>query len=147
MKGLLFLFFSILLMDLITIALFLSPLSTAVDPTPEVGSAAWYDAPYTPNACKIGEEHLAPDGLYAAVDEGLWNKTGNPCGSKVQVRCIEGPDTCHYGTNLTATITDRLQQMVSEPSSFDVRLVLSKKAYGSIADSSRDSIKVQFQLL
>ncbi|GLT55687.1 hypothetical protein SLA2020_287850 [Shorea laevis] len=130
---------------LITIALPLSSLSTAVDP-PEVGSAARYDPPYTPNVCGIDEEHLPSNGLVAAVDEELWNKAGTPpCGATFQVRCIEGLDVCRYGTTVNVTITNRIQKMISAPSSSGVRFALSSKAYGSIADPAKDSIRIQYQ--
>ncbi|GLU15446.1 hypothetical protein SLE2022_319360 [Rubroshorea leprosula] len=132
---------------LIAIALPLSLLSTAVDP-PEVGSAARCDPPYTPNACGIDEEHLPSNGLVGAVDEELWNKAGTPpCGAIFQVRCIEGPGACRYGTTVNVTITDRIRQMVSAPSSPGVRFALSSKSYGSIADPGKDSIKIQYQKL
>ncbi|GKV50845.1 hypothetical protein SLEP1_g57528 [Rubroshorea leprosula] len=75
---------------LVTAVLPLAPLSTAVDPL-EVGFAARYDSPYSPNACGYDEEHLPSDGLFGAVDEVLWNKTGTPCGTIYQLRCISGP--------------------------------------------------------
>ncbi|GKV16448.1 hypothetical protein SLEP1_g27088 [Rubroshorea leprosula] len=130
---------------LITTALALSPPSTAVDPS-EVGSAARYDSPYTPNACRYDEERLPSGGLFGAIDQVLWNK-GSQCGTIYQVRCISEAGACLYGTSINITIVDLLQKTVSEPSNYDVLFALSSKAYGLIADPAKDSIKIQFQRL
>lgn len=84
--------------------------------------------------------------LFGAAGDGIWDN-GAACGRQYLVRCIsaEQPRTCHPGQSIQIKIVDYAASTVSNPSASGTTIVLSDKAFGTIANSSATFINIEFQ--
>lgn len=84
--------------------------------------------------------------LFAAAGDGIWDN-GASCGRQYLVRCISAvdPGTCVIGQTIQIIIVDYASQAPSQPSAPGKTMVLSDTAFGTIANSSAQSINIEFQ--
>ncbi|MED6110023.1 hypothetical protein PIB30_039018 [Stylosanthes scabra] len=105
----------------------------------DVGTAASYSAPYLPSACYGREATEFPSSnLFAAAGDGIWDN-GAACGRQYLVRCISAaqPRTCIPDQSIQIKIVDYAPTATT--------LVLSDKAFGSLANTSAALINIEFQ--
>ncbi|MED6132623.1 hypothetical protein PIB30_020799 [Stylosanthes scabra] len=105
----------------------------------DVGTAASYSAPYLPTACYGTEATEFPSSnLFAAAGDGIWDN-GAACGRQYLVRCISAdqPRTCIPDQSIQIKIVDYAPTATT--------LVLSDKAFGSLANTSAALINIEFQ--
>ncbi|KAI5683366.1 hypothetical protein M9H77_04594 [Catharanthus roseus] len=114
----------------------------------DVGTAARYSPPYSPTACYGSEPTQFPSSnLFAAAGEGVWDN-GASCGRQYLVRCISSrlPGTCvPAGKTIQIIIVDYSRLAISPPSAPAKTIVLSDSAFAAIANSTADSINIDFQ--
>ncbi|XP_054821715.1 EG45-like domain containing protein [Prosopis cineraria] len=113
----------------------------------DVGTAAHYSPPYLPTGCYGGEALQFPSSnLFAAAGDGIWDN-GAACGRQYLVRCIsaEQPRTCIPQQSIQIKIVDYAVSTVSTPSATGTTMVLSQKAFQTIANSSAAFINIEFQ--
>ncbi|KAL9326261.1 hypothetical protein ACSQ67_006906 [Phaseolus vulgaris] len=84
--------------------------------------------------------------LFAAAGDGIWDN-GAACGRQYLVRCIsaEEPRTCIPDLSIQIKIVDYAASLVSPPSTAGTTMVLSDKAFGTIANASATVINIEFQ--
>lgn len=84
--------------------------------------------------------------LFAAAGEGIWDN-GAACGREYLVRCIsaEQPKTCIPDQSIQIKIVDYADSAVSAPSFMGTTMVLSDKAFETIANISATLINIEFQ--
>ncbi|THG12846.1 hypothetical protein TEA_018640 [Camellia sinensis var. sinensis] len=131
----------------------------------DVGTAAQYDPPYIPDkidlvtdfrsgfraatACYGSDPSQFPSSnLFAAVGDGIWDN-GASCGRQYLVRCISAtaPETCVVDQTVQIRVVDYVPTAASNPSAGGTTIVLSKTAFGAIANSSAALINIEFQQL
>ncbi|KAI9117508.1 hypothetical protein K1719_011674 [Acacia pycnantha] len=113
----------------------------------DVGAAAQYSPPYLPTGCYGGEALQFPSSnLFAAAGDGIWDN-GAACGRQYLVRCIsaEKPRTCIPQQSIQVKIVDYAVSTTSTPSATGTTMVLSQKAFQTIANSSAALINIEFQ--
>ncbi|QHO51370.1 EG45-like domain containing protein [Arachis hypogaea] len=113
----------------------------------DVGTAASYSPPYLPSKCYGTEATEFPSSnLFAAAGDGIWDN-GAACGRQYLVRCIsaEQPRTCIPDQSIQIKIVDYAATAVSAASASGTTLVLSDKAFGSIANTTAILINIEFQ--
>ncbi|XP_014508159.1 EG45-like domain containing protein [Vigna radiata var. radiata] len=113
----------------------------------DVGTSSRYSPPYLPSGCYGNEATQFPSSnLFAAAGDGIWDN-GAACGRQYLVRCIsaEEPMTCIPDQSIQIKIVDYAASAVSPPSTAGTTMVLSDKAFGSIANSSATLINIEFQ--
>ncbi|GMP60037.1 hypothetical protein CsSME_00023069 [Camellia sinensis var. sinensis] len=113
----------------------------------DVGTAAQYDPPYIPTACYGSDPSQFPSSnLFAAVGDGIWDN-GASCGRQYLVRCISAtaPETCVVDQTVQIRVVDYVPTAASNPSAGGTTIVLSKTAFGAIANSSAALINIEFQ--
>ncbi|XP_020242469.1 EG45-like domain containing protein [Asparagus officinalis] len=105
----------------------------------DVGTAAYYGRPYLPTVCFGSDSSQFPaNNLIAAAGEGLWDN-GASCGRQYLVRCLssETAGGCSgRGPMIQVTVVDEADALASMPSVNRTTLVLSRTAFGMIADIS-----------
>ncbi|KAL7239793.1 hypothetical protein ACSBR2_005629 [Camellia fascicularis] len=84
--------------------------------------------------------------LFAAAGDGIWDN-GASCGRQYLVRCISAtaPETCVVDQTVQIRVVDYVPTAASNPSAGGTTIVLSKTAFGAIANSSAASINIEFQ--
>lgn len=84
--------------------------------------------------------------LFAAAGDGIWDN-GAACGRQYLVRCIsaEQPRTCIPEQSIQIKIVDYASTAVSPPSAAGTAMVLSDKAFATIANASASLINIEFQ--
>ncbi|GJT26950.1 EG45-like domain containing protein, partial [Tanacetum coccineum] len=86
------------------------------------------------------------DSLFAAAGDGIWDN-GAACGRKYLVKCISGtePGACVSDEVIQVTIVDYAN--TSGPSNYhgSSTMVLSATAFGLIANSTADTISIEFK--
>ncbi|XP_027333680.1 putative EG45-like domain containing protein 1 [Abrus precatorius] len=84
--------------------------------------------------------------LFAAAGDGIWDN-GAACGRQYMVRCIsaEQPKTCVPDQSIQIKIVDYADTAVSPSSAGGTTIVLSDKAFGTIANTSATLINIEFQ--
>ncbi|KAL2338323.1 hypothetical protein Fmac_012769 [Flemingia macrophylla] len=125
------------------ILLFLLPHHSNAD----VGTASRYSPPYLPSGCYGTEASQFPSSnLFAAAGDGIWDN-GAACGRQYLVRCIsaEQPRTCIPDQSIQIKIVDYAATAVSQPSSAATTVVLSDKAFATIANTSATFVNIEFQ--
>ncbi|KAL3745069.1 hypothetical protein ACJRO7_014217 [Eucalyptus globulus] len=118
----------------------------------DVGTASHYTPPYQPTECYGGDPSQFPSSnLFAAAGDGVWDN-GAACGRQYLVRCISASKsgTCIPERTIQIKIVDYALSsssaaVASKQSVTGATLVLSQTAFGAIANSSVDSINVEFQ--
>ncbi|CAL5443156.1 unnamed protein product [Camellia sinensis] len=113
----------------------------------DVGTAAKYSPPYTPTACYGSDPSQFPSSnLFAAAGDGIWDN-GASCGRQYLVRCISAttPYACVPDQTIQIRIVDYAPAAASTPSATGTTMVLSETALGVIANSSANSINIEFQ--
>ncbi|KAJ1392367.1 RlpA-like protein, double-psi beta-barrel domain [Sesbania bispinosa] len=113
----------------------------------DVGTAARYSPPYLPSECYGSEATQFPSSnLFAAAGDGIWDN-GAACGRQYLVRCIsaEQPRTCIPDQSIQIKIVDYASSAVSPASATGTTIVLSDKAFGTIANTSATLINIEFQ--
>ncbi|KAI3409313.1 uncharacterized protein J3R85_019491 [Psidium guajava] len=118
----------------------------------DVGTASHYSPPYQPTECYGGDPSQFPSSnFFAAAGDGVWDN-GASCGRQYLVRCISASQagTCVPGRTIQIKIVDYALSTTSaaatsKQSATGATLVLSQTAFGAIANSSVDSINVEFQ--
>ncbi|KAJ1390186.1 RlpA-like protein, double-psi beta-barrel domain [Sesbania bispinosa] len=105
----------------------------------DVGTAARYSPPYLPT-------QFPSSNLFAAAGDGIWDN-GAACGRQYLVRCIsaEQPRTCIPDQSIQIKIVDYASSAVSPPSVTGTTIVLSDKAFGTIANTTANLINIEFQ--
>ncbi|XP_059461765.1 EG45-like domain containing protein 2 [Corylus avellana] len=112
----------------------------------DIGTAAQYDAPFSPTVCHGSDEAQFPSSeLFGSAGEEIWDN-GEACGRLYSVQCISAsdPTTCIPDRIIHVKIVDRALTSASRPSREDVTIVLSTGAFGMIADASATFINIQF---
>ncbi|KAG5027832.1 hypothetical protein JHK82_011466 [Glycine max] len=113
----------------------------------DVGTASRYSPPYLPSGCYGTEATQFPSSnLFAAAGDGIWDN-GAACGRQYLVRCIsaEQPRTCIPDQSIQIKIVDYAATAVSPASAGGTTMVLSDKAFGTIANTSAALINIEFQ--
>ncbi|KAI4344078.1 hypothetical protein L6164_011350 [Bauhinia variegata] len=113
----------------------------------DVGTSARYAPPYLPTTCYGGEATQFPSSnLFAAAGDGIWDN-GAACGRQYLVRCVsaEQPRTCIPDQSIQVKIVDYASSAVSAASAPSTTLVLSDKAFATIANTSAALINIEFQ--
>nr|KYP51151.1 EG45-like domain containing protein [Cajanus cajan] len=113
----------------------------------DVGTASRYSPPYLPSGCYGTEASQFPSSnLFAAAGDGIWDN-GAACGRQYLVRCIsaEQPRTCIPDQSIQIKIVDYAATAVSQPSATGTTIVLSDKAFGTIANTSATLVNIEFQ--
>ncbi|XP_022882261.1 EG45-like domain containing protein [Olea europaea var. sylvestris] len=113
----------------------------------DVGTASFYNPPYTPTACYGNDFSQFPSSnLFAAAGEGIWDN-GASCGRQYLVRCISAavPRTCIPGETIQVKIVDRAQTSVSRPTRGGVTMVLSNTAFRTIGRPPATSMNIELQ--
>ncbi|ESW26942.1 hypothetical protein PHAVU_003G160600 [Phaseolus vulgaris] len=113
----------------------------------DVGTSSRYSPPYLPSGCYGTEATQFPSSnLFAAAGDGIWDN-GAACGRQYLVRCIsaEEPRTCIPDLSIQIKIVDYAASLVSPPSTAGTTMVLSDKAFGTIANASATVINIEFQ--
>ncbi|KAL4557130.1 hypothetical protein LXL04_035301 [Taraxacum kok-saghyz] len=84
--------------------------------------------------------------LFAAAGDGIWDN-GAACGRQYLVRCISAaePGTCIPEQVIQVRIIDYALQMASPQTYDDTTMVLSDTSFGTIVNSTADSINIEFQ--
>lgn len=116
----------------------------------EIGTSGQYNPPFLPTACYGYDSGQFPsNNLFAAAGDGIWDN-GAACGRIYLVKCISGtePGTCVVGHEvIQVKIVDYAITSVSRPSIEGSTMVLSATAFRSIANSTADSISIEFKEL
>lgn len=104
----------------------------------DVGTATFYDPPYTPTACWGNDPNQFPSSnLFVAVGDGLWDN-GAACGRRYLVRCISGPNKPCKSPTIQVRVVDH--RNVGGRT-----MVLSNTAYDEVADSSKSGwVNIEF---
>ncbi|KAK7264986.1 hypothetical protein RJT34_32601 [Clitoria ternatea] len=113
----------------------------------DVGTAARYSPPYLPSGCYGTEATQFPSSnLFAAAGDGIWDN-GAACGRQYLVRCIsaEQPRICIPDQSIQIKIVDYAASAVSPSSAAGTTMVLSDKAFGTIANTSAPFVNIEFQ--
>ncbi|KAH1118043.1 hypothetical protein AAZX31_17G115200 [Glycine max] len=113
----------------------------------DVGTASRYSPPYLPSGCYGTEATQFPSSnLFAAAGDGIWDN-GAACGRQYLVRCIsaEQPRTCIPDQSIQIKIVDYAATAVSPASAGGTTMVLSDKAFGTIANMSATLINIELQ--
>ncbi|XP_022131452.1 EG45-like domain containing protein [Momordica charantia] len=113
----------------------------------DVGSATFYNPPYSPTACGGGDLSQFPtNNLFAAAGEGIWDN-GAACGRNYQVRCLSAtvPKACMPDQIIQITIVDRAATAVSKAASGGRTMVLSTTAYKSIVQGSTSFVNIEYR--
>ncbi|XP_059461387.1 putative EG45-like domain containing protein 1 isoform X1 [Corylus avellana] len=119
----------------------LAPLSNG-----DVGTAAQYEAPFSPTACYgTNEAQFLSSEEFGSAGKAIWDN-GEACGRLYEVQCISGPDptTCIPGQIIQVRIVDHALTSVSRPSWDDATMVLSTTAFGKISNASATFINIQY---
>lgn len=113
----------------------------------DVGTAAQYSPPYLPTTCfGIDPSQFPSNNLFAAAGDGIWDN-GASCGREYLVRCISATvaGSCRPGQTIQVKIVDYALSTTTPPSVSGTTIVLSETAFGNIANSSANSINIEFQ--
>ncbi|XP_021615006.1 EG45-like domain containing protein 2 isoform X1 [Manihot esculenta] len=94
----------------------------------------------------IDPSQFPSNNLFAAAGDGIWDN-GASCGREYLVRCISATvaGSCRPGQTIQVKIVDYALSTTTPPSVSGTTIVLSETAFGNIANSSANSINIEFQ--
>ncbi|XP_030446110.2 EG45-like domain containing protein [Syzygium oleosum] len=132
--------------------------ATAAGAGVHAGTASYYGSPYLPTVCNGDDPSQLPsNGMFAAAGDELWDN-GAACGREYTVRCVSLsrsiPGNCTDDDPIRVKIIDWARSSKSAAAASASKqageeggaaLVLSERAFKSIAKPFADSIGVEYQ--
>ncbi|CAI0389657.1 unnamed protein product [Linum tenue] len=122
----------------------------------DIGTAAWYPPPYSrellfpdaATACYGSDASQFPSSyLFGAAGEGIWDN-GAACGRQYKLRCLSAvaAGSCQPDQTIQVKIVDYARSLVSPGSASGTTIVLSQKAFATVANwTASQSINIEIQ--